>query len=80
MMGSLSSTYIKVSTPLKFAMANTQPIVLQEIFDQIIPGLLPLVAIFAIYWYFKKIGQRYNKVVLFVLVMSMVASFLGVLG
>lgn len=80
MMGALSSTYVKVRTPLQFEMENANPVVLQDILDQIAPGLLPLIAIFGIYFYFTKIGTNYNKVVVGILVISLLANFLGVLG
>lgn len=79
-MGALSSTYIKVKTPIVFEFQNAQPIALQDVLDQIAPGLLPLAVIFLIYWYFKNKGQKYNLVVLFILIISMVLSALGILG
>lgn len=80
MMGALSSTYVKVKTPLSFSVANAEPVVFQDILDQIAPGILPLIAIFSIYFYFTKIGQNYNKVVVGILAISLIASFLGILG
>lgn len=80
MMGALSSTYVKVSTPLTFTIANADSIVIQDILDQIAPGILPLLAIFGIYFYFTKIGQSYNKVVVGILIIALLTSFLGILG
>lgn len=80
MMGALSSSYVKISTPLKLTIQNANPIELQAILNQIAPGLLPLCAIFGIYYYFKNKGQNYNKVLLTIILISMVASFLKVLG
>lgn len=80
MMGALSSSYVSVSTSLTFTMENAEPIVVQDILDQILVGILPLICIFGIYWYFTRKGANYNKVILGVLVISMVASFFGILG
>ncbi len=80
MMGALSSTYVKVKTPLEWTISNADPIVMQDILDQLLPGMLPLIAIMGIYFYFKKEGANYNKVLFIVIVLSMVASFLGVLA
>lgn len=80
MMGALGSTYVKVSTPLAFNIPNADPVVIQDILDQIAPGILPLIAIFGIYFYFTKIGQNYNKLIVWILVLSLVASFFGILG
>ena len=80
MMGALSSTYVKVKTPLSWEIKNANPIVLQDILNAILPGMLPLIAILGIYFYFKKEGANYNKVLLIVIAGSMLASFLGLLG
>lgn len=80
MMGALSSSYVKVTTPLKFAIKNAEPVVVQEILDQVLKGILPLTFIFGIYWYFTHKGANYNKVIFGVLIFSMIASFFGILG
>ncbi len=80
MMGALGSTYVNVSTPLVFEVPNADPIVIQDILNQIAPGLLPLVAIFGIYFYFTRIGQNYTKLIVWILVLSLVASYFGILG
>lgn len=80
MMGALSSAYVKVQTPLIFEISNADPIVLQDILDNIIPGLLPLLAIFGIYFYFKKKNTNYTIVLFIILGISLVAGFFGILG
>ena len=61
-------------------MENANPLVLQDILDQIIKGMLPLAAIMAIYWYFTHRKANYNKIIVFVIVFSMVMAFFGILG
>lgn len=80
MMGALSSAYVKVSTPIVFNFKNTDPMVLQDILDNIVPGLLPLVAIFSIYYYFKTKDTNYTKVLFFILIVSLICGFFGILG
>lgn len=80
MMGALSSSYVKVSTPLQFTMENAEPIIIQDILDQVLMGILPLTCILGIYWYFTHKGANYNKVIFGILVLSMIAGFLGILG
>ena len=49
MMGALSSTYVKLSTPLQFTFGKgNEPYVIQNILDGIVPGLLPLLAVLAL--------------------------------
>ncbi|MEK5520368.1 PTS fructose transporter subunit IID [Heyndrickxia sporothermodurans] len=80
MMGALSSTYIKIKTPLEFKIAHSKPIVVQEILDQILLGILPLCAVFAIYFFFKTKGQNYNKIIIGIILISLIGSFFGILG
>lgn len=79
MMGALAASYITIKTPLVIAVKNSQPIVLQQILDSIVPGLLELTAVFAIYFYMKKKGPNYNVIMGAILVLSIVASVLGIL-
>ena len=79
MMGALAASYISIKTPLEIAVKNSQPIVLQQILDSIVPGLLELVAVFAIYFYMKKKGPNYNIIMGTILVLSVIASGIGAL-
>lgn len=78
MMGALSSTYVKFSTSISWGNALGEPQLLQTYIDNIFPKLLPLCAVFGIYFYFKKRGPKYVTVLVSVLVLSLVLSFLGV--
>lgn len=81
MMGALSSTYIKVRTPLEFSLGGGEgePIVIQDILDQILAGMLPLVAVFGIYFYFKLKGQYYNRLIIWIIVISLITGYFGIL-
>jgi len=81
MMGALSSSYVIVTTPLKFQLKNTaKPIVLQQLLDGIVPGILPLIAIFGIYYYLSRGGQKYSKIVWVIMAISILGSIFGILG
>lgn len=54
MMGALSASYVKITTPLKISALKGSEVVVQQILDSIAPGLLPLAAVFAIYFYLVK--------------------------
>lgn len=79
MMGSLSASYIKIETPFKIAIANSQPVMIQEILNSIAPGLLELAAVFGIYWFLKTKGPRYNIIMIAIIIFSIVCSVLGLL-
>ncbi|MDN6634110.1 MAG: PTS system mannose/fructose/sorbose family transporter subunit IID [Enterobacterales bacterium] len=79
MMGALSASYGKITSPLKISALEGSEIVVQQILDSIAPGLLPLAAVFSIYFYLTKKGPRYTTILLSVVVISVVCSLLGVL-
>lgn len=79
MMGALSATYVKLSTPLQFTLANSKnPIVIQEILDSIVPGILPLAVVMGIYWYLKTKGRDYTKIVLILIASSLLGAAVGI--
>jgi len=79
MMGALSASYVKLTTPMVVVMAEGSKIVVQDILNMIVPGLLPLVAVYGIYWYLTKRGPYYSRILAAVVVFSLVASILGIL-
>lgn len=79
MMGALSSSYVKLKTPLSFQMENAaNPVVIQDILDGILPGILPLAAVFGIYFYLSKGGQKYSALVWVLLAVSILGSVFGI--
>ena len=79
MMGALSASYVTISTPLTFGFSSGTQIVFQDILNTVAPGLLPLAAVFIIYYYLKKKGPYYNRILLTVVGVSIVTSLLGIL-
>lgn len=79
MMGALSATYVKVSTPLVIATDGGNSIAIQEMLDRIAPGLLSIAVVFAIYLYINKRGPHYLRVLLAVVAGGIALSFFGVL-
>lgn len=79
MMGALAASYINIKTPMEIVVKNSQPIILQQILDSIIPGALELFAVFSIYFYMKKKGPNYNIIMITILLVSIVTSVLGIL-
>ena len=77
MMGALGASYVKLSIPIEIVMENADTMVVQDILDSIIPGMLPLAAIMLIYLYFDKKEQAYNKILIFILIISLAGSFVG---
>ncbi len=78
MMGALSASYVTLSTPLGFTVRGGSSIIVQDILDMVAPGILPLAAVFIIYAYLRKKGPRYTKILLTVVIVSVIASVLGI--
>lgn len=78
MMGALSSSYVSLSTPLEFTVGAGSEVVIQDILDSVVPGLLPLLCVFGIVWYFKRGKQNYIVLILAIIAIAMVGSVLGV--
>lgn len=79
MMGALSASYVNISSPLELVVPGGATIVIQEILDQVLKGLLPLTAVFSIYFYMLKKGPRYGVIIGTIVVISILGSILGVL-
>ncbi|MFG5442374.1 PTS system mannose/fructose/sorbose family transporter subunit IID [Enterococcus faecalis] len=79
MMGALSASYVKIASPMTFKVTGGATIVLQDILDQIMKGLLPLAAVMAIYFFMVKKGPRYGIIIGTIVLVSLVTSFFGLL-
>lgn len=80
MMGALSASFVKITSPLKISALKGSEVVVQQILDSIAPGLLPLAAVFAIYFYLVKKGPRYTTILLSIVALSVVCSLLDSSG
>lgn len=78
MMGALSSTYIKLSTVVSWRDAVGETVLLQDKLNDLFPNVLPLIVVFGIYFYIKKFGPKYVRILLGLLVIAMVLSFLKI--
>lgn len=79
MMGALSASYVNISSPTEFHVPGGATIIAQDILDQIMKGLLPLTAVFLIYFYMVKKGPRYGIIIGTIVLVSILGSFLGLL-
>lgn len=75
----LSSTYVRLSTPLEINFGSeNKPFVLQQVIDNIVPGILPLLAVFGIYWWLLKRNQNFTVIMLVIITVSIAGAFLGI--
>lgn len=76
MMGILSSQYVKLELK-PFLMVNGEKTTIQSYVDQILPGLLPIAAVFILYYLIKKRNVKYITILLGVLVFSLLGALVG---
>lgn len=78
MMGALSSTYVKLKTVISWGSVTGEPIYLQDKLDTIFPNMLPLIVVFGVYFYIKKRGPKYVRILLTLLALGLIFSFCGI--
>jgi PTS system mannose-specific IID component len=78
MMGIVAENFIFLETDLAFSVFGNS-FVLQEVFDSILPGLLPIVVVMGVYYYYIKRGLNANKASLWVALILGVLAIFGVL-
>lgn len=78
MMGALAASYVDISTPLQFAI-NGEEMVVQDMLDSIIKGLLPLGFVMGSYLFLKKFPYKILPLLLVIVVICLAGSLLGIL-
>lgn len=78
MMGALSSTYVKLSTVISWQDVAGETVLLQDKLNAIFPKFLPLLVVFGVYFYIKKFGPKYVRILVSLLVIALVLSFFGI--
>lgn len=79
MMGALTSNFVKITTPLTFAIADGQSIAVQDILNSIAPGILPLCVVFGIYYFLTKGKVNYGLLAIGIVIVCLLCSLLGIL-
>lgn len=77
MMGALSASIVKVSTPLAWTFGD-KTVQLQTTLDAIAPGLLPLAAVFFVFWGIKCKKWTITRCLIILICASIIGAFLGV--
>ena len=77
MMGALSASIVKVATPLAWTFGD-KTVELQATLDAIAPGLLPLSAVFFVFWGIKYKKWTITRCLIILIVASIIGAFLGV--
>lgn len=78
MMGILAANYVKVSSTLAFTLSGKK-FVIQEILDGVMPGILPLLTVGLVYFYFTKKGLNVTKALIGLTIILGVLAGFGIL-
>ncbi|GMC01288.1 PTS system mannose/fructose/sorbose family transporter subunit IID [Enterococcus thailandicus] len=78
MMDVLAGNYVKVESTLKFVISG-KDFVIQDILDQIVPGLLPLAVVMGVYWFYNKKGLKVTQALLWLTLILIVLAGIGIL-
>ena len=78
MMGILAASYVKVTSTLSWTISGKE-FILQELLDKILPGVLPLVTVLGVYFYFSKKGLQITRALVGLSVILGVLAAIGIL-
>ena len=78
MMGIIAASYVKVSSSLQWTLSGKK-FELQSIIDGILPGLLPLLVVAGVYFYFVKRGLKVTRALIGLTVILGVLAAIGIL-
>ncbi|WEV43249.1 PTS system mannose/fructose/sorbose family transporter subunit IID [Lactobacillus sp. ESL0684] len=76
--GAMTSNYVVINTPISFGQGKAKLTLQADVFDQIVPGLLPLVAVYIMYKLLKK-GVSVGWIMLGTFVLGIVCSYFKIL-
>lgn len=79
MIGGLSADYVNFQTALSFTSEAAGTVNIQEILDGVLPNMLPFILVLGIYYYILKNGNKYLRVVLFLMVLAVVLTVLRIM-
>ncbi|MDN6571966.1 MAG: PTS system mannose/fructose/sorbose family transporter subunit IID, partial [Staphylococcus equorum] len=76
--GAMTSDYVVMDTPLTFGQGDAKMSLQTDVFDQIVPGLLPLLVTFIMYKLLKK-GIGVGWIILGTFVLGILCSYFNIL-
>ena len=79
MMGGLAAGFVSVSTPLVIDTGSAVFNLQTDVFDSIVPGLLPFLTVAGVYVMLDKIKRNYTLAVFIILAVSLVLGGLGII-
>ncbi len=78
MMGILAGNYVDVTSSLEFSISG-RPFVVQETLDSILPGLLPLLTVGGVYFYYRAKGLKVTQAMIGLTIILAGLAIIGIL-
>lgn len=78
MMGALSAGIVKLSSPLKMNFGGKEMALQTDLLDKLAPGLLPLAAVFFVYWGIKYKKWTITRMLLILIIISLAGACIGI--
>ncbi|MBP3041849.1 PTS system mannose/fructose/sorbose family transporter subunit IID [Bacillaceae bacterium Marseille-Q3522] len=78
MMGVMASKYVRLSSSLQFDLGGKE-FIMQDLLNNILPGLLPMLAVIGLYIYFDKKGLKIMRGLIYLTVILAVLAAIGLL-
>ena len=78
-LGGLVSSFVSIKTPIAITTSTGKFTLQTDLFDKILPGLLSIGMTMLVFYLVKK-GVKSNRLVLYLFVIGIAASLLGILG
>ena len=77
--GGMTAENVAISFPLKFGSGN-EATTLNDVFNNIMPGLMPLLFTLLVYYLLKKKNVKTTTLLLICVVIGLIGAFFGILG
>lgn len=78
--GALSASYVKLTTPISFAASpDADPVVLQNVIDGVFPNIMSLLLVFACWYLMSKKGVSVTKMIFGLMAVVVVLGLVGIL-
>lgn len=78
MMGSLSAKYVNLQIPTSISISGGNQVGIQNILDNIIPGIIPFSVVAILYWILRNRKQNYGIISIAIVVVCILGSLIGI--
>ena len=78
--GAMIPTVVKIKTVLEPVIGENKINIQEQIFDAIMPSMLPALAVLLVYWLLGRKGMNSTRVIFIVIILSIILNYFKILG